>query len=134
MARFKKGESGNPLGRRKGAPTKIQHLRDMITASMPEILDTLILAAKSGDVAAAKVLIDKSICSLKPQSETVVFPITSNDTLASTGQAIIDCVSRGEIAPDVGGQVLAALGNQAKIVESVDLIARIEALENKHEH
>lgn len=129
MARFKKGESGNPLGKPKGTG-KIQYLRDQITASMPEIIDTLIIAAKAGDTSAAKILIDKSICSLKPQDEPVRFDIASNDTLASTGQAIIDCVSRGEIAPDVGGQILAALGSQAKLVETNDLAKRIEALES----
>jgi hypothetical protein len=33
---------------------------------MPEIIDALVLAAKSGDVSAAKILIDKVIPTLRP--------------------------------------------------------------------
>jgi|CXWL01.1.fsa_nt_gi hypothetical protein len=126
---FKKGQSGNPLGKPKGTG-KIQPLRDMIAQALPGIIQNLIDLARAGDVSASKLLLERALPALKPTTEAVVFPITSNDSLASIGQSIIDAVSRAELQPDVAVQVLGALATQAKLVETNDLAKRIEALEN----
>jgi hypothetical protein len=45
---WKKGESGNPSGRKVGTVTKAGKLRKSIEADLPEILSALTTAAKSG--------------------------------------------------------------------------------------
>jgi len=64
---FKPGQSGNPKGREPGK-TPAAKLRQFITKAMPEILSQLVEQAKAGDVAAAKVLIDRVCPPLKPQA------------------------------------------------------------------
>jgi hypothetical protein len=127
---FKKGVSGNPSGRPKDSG-KIAKLRAAIVAELPGIISTLLIQAKAGDIQAAKLLIDRAMPALKPQSEPVVFSIAANDGLAGIGQSIIDSVSRSEIPADIGSQLITALGTQARIIETDELMKRIEELEAK---
>ena len=64
MSKFLPGQSGNPNGRPKGTGT-VAKLRESIQEEMPEIIDAVVLAAKAGDIGAAKILIDKVIPTLK---------------------------------------------------------------------
>ena len=70
MSKFLPGQSGNPNGRPKGTGT-IAKLREAIQDEIPEIIDALVVAAKSGDVSAAKILIDKVIPTLRPSHSSV---------------------------------------------------------------
>lgn len=58
--RFKKGSSGNPKGRGAGL-TRTAVLRAYCEAHMGEILPPLVEAAKSGDISAARVLVDIAV-------------------------------------------------------------------------
>ena len=46
------------------------------------------------------------------------------------GNEIIKAIMGGILAPDIGSALIAAVSNQAKIVEIDDLTKRIEALES----
>ncbi|KJV05919.1 DUF5681 domain-containing protein [Methylocucumis oryzae] len=128
MSKFLPGQSGNPNGRPKGK-TAATLIRQEIVLHAPEILKTLFAQTKAGDVQACKVLLDRICPPLKPQTEAVTIDIASNDTLATIGQYVIDSIARGDISSDIGGQLLSNLGTQAKLIETTDLIQRIEALE-----
>jgi len=125
---FKPGQSGNPKGREPGK-TPAAKLRQFITKAMPEILSQLVEQAKAGDVAAAKVLIDRVCPPLKPQALPISLPV--NGSLADQGAEIIRATMAGQIPPDIGSQLITALANQSKIVEIDELTKRIEALEAK---
>jgi len=96
---------------------------------MPEILAQLVEQAKAGDVAAAKVLLDRVCPPLKPQALPVSLPV--NGSLAEQGGEIIRATLAGQIPPDIGSQLITALAAQSKIIEVDELTKRIEALEAK---
>jgi hypothetical protein len=126
--KFKPGQSGNPKGKPKDK-TPATLLRKSIADDMPEIIQTLVNLAKGGDVAAAKVLIDRCCPVLKPQAMTINLP--TNGSLAEQGNEIIKATMSGQIPPDIGSQLITALAAQAKIIEIDELTKRIELLERK---
>jgi hypothetical protein len=128
--KFKPGVSGNPNGRPKGK-TAATLLRKSIAEAMPDIINTLIVSAKAGDVAAAKVLLDRVCPALKPQAMPICLPV--NGSLAEQGGEIIKATMAGQIPPDIGSQLITALAAQSKIIEIDELTKRIEALENQNE-
>jgi len=65
-SRFTKGVSGNPNGRPKGAIGKTTKLRLQLQKSVPAILDKLVEAALNGDIAAAKLILERALPALRP--------------------------------------------------------------------
>ena len=126
--KFKQGESGNPLGRPKQIITATD-LRKRLSDDMPEILETLIKMAKSGDAQAIKIILDRTHPPLKAQA--LPASITTDGTLADQGDNVIKATLTGQIPPDIGAALITALSNQGKLVEIDDLTKRIEALEAK---
>ncbi len=127
-AKFKAGISGNPKGRPKDK-TPATLLRKSIINDMPDIILKLVEQAKEGDTAAAKILLDRCVPSLKPQAMAISLPV--NGTIAEQGGEIIRATLSGQIPPDIGAQLITALAAQSKIIEIDELTQRIEALEGK---
>jgi len=128
--KFKPGQSGNPNGRPKDK-TPATLFRKSIIGDMPEIINTLVKLAKGGDVAAAKVLLDRVCPTLKPQALPISLPV--NGSLAEQGGEIIRATMSGQIAPDIGSQLITALANQGKLVELQELTERLQSIEKQLE-
>jgi len=126
--KFKPGQSGNPNGRPKDK-TPATKLRQSIITDMPEIITKLVEQAKAGDVAAAKVLIDRVCPPLKPQALPINLPV--NGSMTDQGAEIIRATMAGHIPPDIGSQLISALAAQSKIIEIDELTKRIEILEQQ---
>jgi hypothetical protein len=127
---FKKGCSGNSKGRPR-SDSKAASLRATIQDALPSIVDKLILLAEDGDLAAMKLLVDKGLPTPKPQVMSIVLPATG--TLASKGDRIIKAMMAGELAPDVGSQLLSALHVQAGTIDMTDVAQRLERIEKQLE-
>lgn len=128
--RWKKGESGNPKGRTPGTG-EVPKIRAAIAARVPEILDKLMALALEGDTGAARLLLERAIPPLKAMEPTQ--PITLPDgTLTDQGRAVLAAVAVGELAPGQGSQLIAAIGQLARVTEIDELAARITSLEAKH--
>jgi hypothetical protein len=128
--RFQPGQSGNPAGRPKNK-TAATLLRKAIADDMPDIITSLVGLAKNGDVAAAKVLLDRVCPPLKAQAMPISLSV--NGSLTEQGNEVINATLAGQIPPDIGSQLITALSHQAKLIEIDELTKRVEALESSHE-
>lgn len=123
---FRKGHSGNPAGRPRGT-SKADKLRQAIEGELDGIIEAMATAAKSGDVSAAKLLLDRAIPTLKPTDTPVT--LTTGGSMSDTGAAILSAISDGKITPDQGTKLLQGLGALARVEEVAELRARLDALE-----
>jgi len=125
---FVVGNNGGK-GRPKGAPDRrTAPFRAKIDQALPAILDGVVSAAKGGDMAAARILIDKSLPNLKPVE--VARPLSlSGDTLTERAASVVDAVSGGKVSVDEGVRLIQALASMGRIVETDALEKRITALE-----
>lgn len=126
---FKKGVSGNPSGRPRGT-TESTKLRKQISKHGQEIIDVVVAQAKSGDMAAVKILLDRICPALKSQSLPVKLPI-DGDTLSDQGSQILNLMSSGYLPVDDASGLLTALSNLSKLKEYDSLVERIESLEQR---
>lgn len=124
---WKPGQSGNPSGRPPGTG-KIEPLRAQIREAIPDIITAMVDRAKDGDVGAARLLLERAIPAVKPVQEPVKVDM-DGATLTDKAGAILDAVSRGELAPMDVKALLDGLGAVAKVREFDELTRRVAALE-----
>jgi len=126
---FTKGVSGNPAGRPKGIKDKRHRFNEAIESMIPEVLESVFQKAVAGDMTAAKMLLDRSLPTKRPEQERVQIPIKENTAL--NAREVLKSVFDGEVSPDVGASLLASITGVLKAIEVEDLAKRIEALEGK---
>ena len=124
--KFRKGVSGNPLGRPKQGSTI---LRESLKEHGAAVAQTVVEQALAGDMAACKMILDRLVPPLKPTTQSVRIDLPSDAGIAGTAKAFVDAAATGRIPSDVAAQMVTALGAVAKIVEVDELTRRIEALE-----
>ncbi len=126
---FTKGASGNPTGRPKGIKDKRHRFNEAVESMIPEVLESVFQKAVAGDMTAAKMLLDRSLPTKRPEQERVQIPIKENTAL--NAREVLKSVFDGEVSPDVGASLLASITGVLKAIEVEDLAKRIEALEGK---
>lgn len=127
MAKYEKGQSGNPSGRPKGAlcvRTKI--LRD---ATVPT-LEAVAAKAKEGDLQAAALILDRTVPRLKQASPLVEITasLPPDATLTQRAELVVDAVLTGRLDPVIGSQLITAIGACARVTEVDELKQRLDAL------
>lgn len=127
---WKPGQSGNPKGKTPGSG-ELQRLRASIAADVPEILAGLILAAKGGDVQAARLILERILPPVKAIEQAIELQLPDGGTLTAKAAAVLTAAAAGELAPTQAAQLITALGTLAKITEVDELAARLTALEEK---
>ena len=125
--RWKPGQSGNPNGRPRGTG-EVAKLRASIAAHVPEIIEQLVEVAKTGDVQAARLLLERVLPPMKP-TELAVPLALPDGSLTEQGRAVLAAVSIGDLAPEQAARLLASIGMLARVAEIDELTNRIEKLE-----
>lgn len=125
------GQTGNPKGRPPGQ-SAITKMRASLAGDVPDILAGLVLAAKGGDVQAARLILERILPPVKAIEQAVELQLPADGTLTAKASAVLSAAAAGDLAPGQAAQLIAALGTLAKIHEVDELAARITALEATH--
>ncbi len=129
---FKKGQSGNPLGKRPGTRHKAtQAAQDLLDGEAQAITRKAIEKALDGDSMALRLCLERLIPPRKDRPIALGLPqvVGVGDIPAALG-TILAAVAQGEITPGEGQSVAGMLGAYCKAVELVNHEARLEALES----
>ena len=99
---FRPGRSGNPNGRRAGARNRTSALAlKLMDADAEPVILALIKAAKGGDMAAIRLVLER-VAPL-PRNRPVQFDMPAIETAADLGEAmgaILQAAADGELTPD----------------------------------
>lgn len=130
MARFQPGQSGNPKGRKPGESSRATKIRQALESESDELVKTAVALAKSGDVQALRLCLERLCAPLKPIALPAALPLDSNAALPVQGQQLLDAMAKGKLSIPDTALLLAALANQSKLEESTELRERVAALES----
>ena len=137
MAKYIKGQSGNPDGRTKGIPNKrsltakaiAQYNKTNSGDAIAEILGKMIEMAKEGDIQAAKLLLERTEPSYKPQSKPIDIETELHSEPYNRADQILNLTTQGLISLEACKELLSGISVLMKAKEQVEFEQRIEALE-----
>ncbi len=127
---WRKGESGNPQGKPKGAG-KIERLRTSIAAHVPGIIEAMVEQAKAGDAQAARLLLERVCPALRPVDAPTVLNLPADAGLVAQGEAVLLALAAGHLPVNQATGILQAMAGLARLKELDELERRIAALEGK---
>ena len=125
--RFAPGNSASP-GRPPGCGP-VAELRAALATDLDKIIDTLKAQARAGDAQAIRIILDRVLPALRPVDMPTTLALPVGGTLADQARAVMQAAADGKLAPAQAAQIVTALGVVAKIIETTELVRRIEALE-----
>ena len=121
---FSKGESGNPAGRPRGSVNKnLRMLRDAAEAILPELIER----AKSGDMEAQKLILDRGIPRLRAVSmpEALALP---GGTLTDQAKALVALIAEGNLSTTIAAEIAGVITASARVEEVDQLRDEMKAL------
>ena len=108
-------------------------LREGIAQHLPEIITQLVEKAKAGDSQAARLLLERVLPPMKPIEQPVELTLPNGESITAQGEAIVQAVATGSIAPGQGAALLNGLSALVRIKEIDELERRLTVLEGmKH--
>jgi Family of unknown function (DUF5681) len=131
--RFKKGKSGNPKGKPRGAKHKASLLAEKLFESDLEIVcSQVVQQAKEGNLMAAKIILDRLLPPRKDRLINIKLPFIndSSDALDAL-RMICFAVGNGEITPLEGEALSRIVEIQTKSIELYDFEKRLQAIEDE---
>lgn len=123
--------SPNPKGRPPGIVDKRSKLAKRMLDDAEAIVSALIDKALEGDTGAASLILGRVLPSLRSQAEKVQFDFDATAPVVRQVEQVLAAIAAGAVAPDVGKQIIEAIGALSAIRATEELEARLRALEAK---
>ncbi len=130
---WRPGQSGNPKGRPKGARNKAtMAMEALLDGEAEAIARKAIEKAKEGDMVAIRLCLERILPAVRSRPiEIDLPPVETAKDITTAHGAVIAAMARGEITPDDAGTIAGVLEARRRTIETVDLEARIIALEKR---
>ncbi len=129
---FKKGQSGNPAGKPKGAKDKRTELRALLQPHAADLVKKAVEMAKAGDVQALRICIDRIIPPMRDSRISISLPKLSDSRACVEAQGfIVEAVAAGELLPSEGAALSSLVENQRRSFETLTLEERLKAIEER---
>ncbi len=136
QGKFRKGHSGNPLGRPRGTRNKATIAAEaLFEGEIEGICRKAIEEAKRGNIQAIKLVLDRI---LPPKKEAPIFinlpPVKTGSDILEAIHRVAQAVSRGELSSTEGDCLTRIIERQAKVIEMNDFEERLKKLEERQTH
>lgn len=129
---FKKGESGNPAGRKRGVPNKATDLRKYLEPHAEELLGKLVELAKEGNMNALRLVVERLLPPKKENRISVDLPDVSTVSGCCDAQgAILAAVASGDLLLTEGDALSGLVENRRKALETKEIAERLSILEER---
>ena len=131
---FRRGVSGNPAGRPRGARNRTTRLVEELLDGEAEVLTRkMVELAKSGDANALRWCLDR--LAPRRREAPVQFdlpPVRSAADAVLAMEAVLVAVAAGDLTPGEASEISALIETNVKLREIANLEARLEALEKQY--
>ena len=127
---WKKGQCGNPKGRPAGTGP-VEKLRAALGKELPDVLEALVAQAKAGDTSAIKLILERTVPTLRPVDAPTALNLPAEGGLAEQGRAVLLALAAGHLPVNQATGILQAMAGLARLKELEELERRIAALEQK---
>lgn len=128
---FQKGRSGNPAGKPKGVRHKTTMLAEKLMQDDAEtIVRAVIDAAKSGDMTAARMIVERIAPLRKGRPVLLDLPsVKTASDIAAAMAALTAAMAEGDVTPDEAATVASVFEVRRRALETEELEKRLEVLE-----
>src|SRR5262245_27761868 len=131
MAKFRKGESGNPSGKPKGCRNATTILFDgLLKDNAKELIEKAIEMAKAGDGPALRLCIERLAPARKDRPVWFDLPqMNKAKDAVNASAAIVAAVSAGELTPSEAAELSKVVDGYARTLQAVEFEERLSKLE-----
>jgi hypothetical protein len=130
---FQKGVSGNPAGRPKGSRSKVALIaEDLLAGELDAVLAAMLERAKSGDVAAGRLVLERVLPAAGTYVELDLPDIHTGQDAAAARIAVMRAVANGEITADGAAKMMTLIKDSLAIQETAEWAEDLAELVKAH--
>lgn len=134
MAKFQKGQSGNPSGKRPGTLNKRSQFIKLLEDNAENLINKLIELALEGDVQALRFCLErflpKATTNQYVQLDLQGLDVQLSKNLPMIGKKIIDATASGVLSVQDGNQFMHLINAQKGFLAQEELAKRLDELES----